>query len=421
MVIRVGVAVRLVNPRSLEYDLSLAASRMAHNDDSVMSMRSEVFPGKSGQKEAWMVKSRILIVEDERITSDHLHRLLKRRGYEIAGIAANGHEALDQMKQVHPDLMLVDIGLPGAQDGVQVAQRAREDEIPVVFLTAFSDPATIRRARESEPYGFIVKPFVEEELQATIEIALQQHAERMRREEETLATSKSLSSTKEELRAITARVFRVQEEERAQIARDLHDDVSQRFALLQMSIEALWQTLPQEIRNAQAADYNGILAELGALAQHLRDISHQLHPSILDDLGLVAALKSLAETFERRCSLPIRVIARDLPEHIDVDLSVELYRIAQEALNNVVRHAGEDVTGTITLQGSPDGLVLSIRDTGSGMDTQKLKPAKGLGLKSMAERATLAGGSLAIESELGEGTCIRVRVPLPDRPEDANN
>jgi signal transduction histidine kinase len=103
-----------------------------------------------------------------------------------------------------------------------------------------------------------------------------------------------------------------------------------------------------------------------------------------------------------------------------VDLSVELYRIAQEALNNVARHAGEDVTVTITVQGSPGGLDFSIGDTGSGMDTEKLRSAKGLGLRSMAERAALVGGSLAIESQLGEGTCIRVRVPLADGPEEAS-
>jgi signal transduction histidine kinase len=377
-------------------------------------------PEKRGYKETGMGKSRILIVEDERITSDHIRRLLRRLGYEIAGIASNGREALDRMKHERPDLMLVDVGLPGNYDGVQVARRARDDyEVPVVFLTAFSDPDTINRARESEPYGFIVKPFVEEELQATIEIALQQDTERKRRAEETLATAKILSSTKGELRAVTARMFRIQEEERAQIARDLHDDVSQRFALLNLSVEGLWQTLPVEIRTARAADFDGIVGELRALAQQLRDISHQLHPSILDDLGLVAALKNLAENFQRRYSLPTRVIARDVPAHIGVDLSVELYRIAQEALNNIVRHAGKDVTATILLQRGPGGLDFSIRDTGSGMDTENMKAANGLGLKSMAERAALAGGSLAIESVSGEGTCIRVRVPLSDGPEDA--
>jgi signal transduction histidine kinase len=377
--------------------------------------------GANQSLEPEMLKSRILIVEDERITSDHLRRLLNRLGYEVAGIASNGTEALDRMKHLHPDLMLVDIGLPGIRDGVAIAEHARaEHEIPVVFLTAFSDPDTIGRARLSEPYGFIVKPFVEEELHATIEIALQQHAIRRQRREETLAATRVLASTKEELRAVTARLLRIQEEERAQIARDLHDDVCQRVSLFQMSIEAVWQKLPPEFREAHAGDLNAILAELASLTQQLRDISHQMHPSILNDLGLVPALRNLTESFERRYSLPARVVARNLPSHIEPDLSVELYRIAQEALNNVVRHAGQDATVTITLQVSPGELDLSIADTGAGMDTGKLNPAKGLGLKSMAERAALVGGSLAIESELGKGTCIRVLVPLPNGPEDAS-
>lgn len=363
-----------------------------------------------------MDKSRILIVEDERITSDHLRRLLKRLGYEVAGIASSGAEALDRLKEVHPDLLLVDIGLPGSIDGVQIAQHARDVRgIPVVFLTAFSDPDTIHRARVSEPYGFIVKPFVEEELHATIEIALQQHAEQRRRAEEALATTQVLVETKEELRAVTARLFRIQEEERAQIARDLHDDVCQRVALLQISIEALWQELPPEFREAHAADLNGIVGELGTLSQQLRDISHQLHPSILDHLGLVTALRRLAENFESRYARPTRVIAQHVPERFSLELSVELYRIAQEALNNIIRHAGEDVTVTITLKGAAGVLEFSICDTGSGMDTNNLKPTKGLGLKSMAERADLVGGRLAIESASGQGTCIRVRVPLAGR------
>jgi signal transduction histidine kinase len=400
---------------------SMISRRLDKEGGCRWSVGTVVFSGNGSQKEAGMVKARILIVEDERITSDHLRRLLKRRGYEIAGIASNGNEALDQLKHDRPDLMLVDIGLPGIYDGIQVAQRACEDyKIPVVFLTAFSDPDTIRRARVSEPYGFIVKPFVEEELHATIEIALQHHADRKRTEEEKQATTRVLTSTKEELREVTARLLRIQEEERAQIARNLHDDVSQRFSLVQMSLEAVWKKLPAEIRDAQAADYEGILAELRTLSEQLRDISHQLHPSILEDLGLVAALKSLAESFERRYSLPTRVIARDFSGQISLDLSVELYRIAQEALNNVVRHAGDDVTVTITVEGSRAALDLSIEDTGSGMDPENLKTAKGLGLKSMAERAALAGASLAIKSVLGEGTCIRVRVPLPDGPEDAS-
>jgi signal transduction histidine kinase len=362
-----------------------------------------------------MNKSRILIVEDERITSDHLRRLLRRLGYEVVGIASNGTEAVDLLKKVHPDLLLVDVGLPGELDGIEIAQKAREDhDIPVIFLTAFSDPDTIRRARIPEPYGFIVKPFVEEELHATIEIALQQQELRTQRKQEAVAATRVLSDTKEELRAVTARLFRIQEEERKQISRDLHDDVGQRVALLQISIELLWQKLPEEFRHAHEADLNGIVTEFATLSQHLRDLSHQLHPSILDHLGLVTALRRMAETFENRYFRPTRVIAQNVPEQFPLELSVELYRIAQEALNNIVRHAGDDVTVTICLQGTGEGLEFSIRDTGSGMDPDNLKPSTGLGLKSMAERAVLVGGTLAIESISGQGTCIRVRVPLAE-------
>ena len=171
-------------------------------------------PGLHTNAEA-VEKARILIVEDERITSDHLRRLLTRLGYEIVGIAATGVAAVEQLQDAHPDLVLADIGLPGQIDGVEVATRARDDyDIPVVFLTAFSDPETIRRARVPEPYGFIVKPFSEEELHATIEIALQQSELRRRHADEALATTNILTNTKEELRAVTARLFRVQEEER---------------------------------------------------------------------------------------------------------------------------------------------------------------------------------------------------------------
>lgn len=360
--------------------------------------------------------SRILVVEDERITSEHLNRLLKRLGYEVVGIAASSGQALELMKSLHPDLLLADIGLPGKFDGIQIAHRAREDhDIPVVFLTAFNDPDTIRRARISEPYGYIVKPFVEEELHATIEIALQQQASRRLRAQEALAATKVLSRTKQELRAVTARLFRVQEEERAQISRNLHDDFCQRAALLQISMGTLWQKLPHDFQNEHGADFDRILADLGALAQELRDISHQLHPSILDDLGLVAALKRLAENFENGSSRPARVIANNIPEELSREVSVELYRIAQEALNNIVRHAGEDVTVTIKLQGTPGKLDFSISDTGTGIDRNNLEASHGLGLKSMAERAALVGGTLAIESAPGQGTCIHVRIPLAER------
>jgi len=358
-------------------------------------------------------KTRILIVEDERITSDHLRRLLTRLGYEIVGIAGSGVAALEQLQDAHPDLVLADIGLPGEIDGVEVAARARKDfDTPVVFLTAFSDPETIRRARVPEPYGFIVKPFAEEELHATIEIALQQNALRKRRAGEAETTTSILADTKEELRAVTARLFRIQEEERTQIARDLHDDINHEVALLQVAVETLWQELSPEFRTDHRADLDRILTDLGSLSRHLRDISHRLHPSILDDLGLAAALRSLAETFEERYNIPARFIVRTVPERFSREISLAVYRISQEALHNITKHAGDNVTVTIALETRSGHLELTIRDSGAGFSPERLSSRGGLGLKSMAERAELLGGNMTVDSVPGHGTRVHVRIPL---------
>jgi len=358
-------------------------------------------------------KARILIVEDERITSDHLRRLLTRLGYDVVGIASNGTAALELLHHAHPDLLLADIGLTGGIDGVEVAARARIDcDIPVVFLTAFSDKETIHRARGPEPYGFIVKPFADEELHATIEIALQQNAQRKRRAQEALKTTNVLANTKEELRAVTARLFRVQEEERSQIARDLHDDLGQRVAFLQIAIETLWQKLSPQFRNQHRADLDQILADVVNLSNRLRHIAHSLHPSILDDLGLDAALRNLTETFDERYDRSTSFVARNLPEQFDPEIALAVYRIAQEALRNVIKHAGDDVTVSIALEGGPGQLDLTIRDSGSGIVPQRLNALNGLGLKSMAERAELLGGKLAVESFPGQGTCVHVRFPV---------
>src|SRR4051812_9363952 len=118
---------------------------------------------------------RILIVEDERITAHHLQRVLIRFGYQVIAVASDGEAAIEEAGHKRPDLLLADIGLKGAVDGIEVANHVRRLwGIPTVFLTAYTDSKTMERARISEPYGYLTKPFAEDELHATIEIALQQ-------------------------------------------------------------------------------------------------------------------------------------------------------------------------------------------------------------------------------------------------------
>jgi PAS domain S-box-containing protein len=134
---------------------------------------------------------RILIVEDERITAEHLHDVLADFGYEVTGLASSGAEAIAIAEQSHPDLALMDIRIKGDMDGTETARTLRERfDIPVVYLTAHADRETLGRAKESEPLGYLVKPFQESELQASIEIALHKHrADRASRTRRELLTS----------------------------------------------------------------------------------------------------------------------------------------------------------------------------------------------------------------------------------------
>ncbi len=360
-----------------------------------------------------MTKPKILVVEDEAITADHLRRLLSRLGYDVVGVVGSGARGIELLEQTQPDLLLADIGLEDPIDGIAVATQAREVwGIPTVYLTAYGDAETMRRARITEPYGYLLKPFAEQELHATIEIALQQKIARSRQEQKEKAAAQLLVRTEDQLRAVTERLFSTQEGERKAIARDLHDDIGQKIALLQIEFEEACQKLPPGVQ--QRADFGKILTLIGELADSVREVSHRLHPSILEDLGLVAALRQLAETFHDRHGIPTRFSARKAPENLQPEVAVALYRIAQEALRNVAQHAGPAEVN-IALVGGPDKVNLSIRDNGVGFDPESPSQRIGLGLISIVERVEAAGGEVTIQSRPQEGTRIQVKVPLGGR------
>ena len=353
----------------------------------------------------------VLIVEDETITAHHLRQALTRLGYQVLGVAADGRTALSLIEQVCPSLILADIGLDGDLDGIEVATRALHQwNIPTVFLTAYSDPETMRRTKATEPYGYLVKPFAEQDLHATVEIALQRRDLAASRERQVKATAHVLGRTQEELSEMSARLLSAQEQERERIARDLHDDVGQRVALLHMDLERMWGKIPPVVQDTAGAEFRAVLGRVAELSKDLRNLSHDLHPPILDDLGLEIALRELCETFQERHATPVRFSARNVPAEIPPATAIALYRIVQESLQNIAKHADADAVH-VALIGGTETIELSVRDNGSGFDPGTQKSASGLGLVSMTQRAKLAGGTLEIESHLNTGTRIRVSVP----------
>lgn len=352
---------------------------------------------------------RILITEDERITAQHLRQILTRFGYEIIGVTSSGPAAIEKAGQSLPDLLLADIGLKGHLDGITVAAQIRERwHIPTVFLTAYADSETIKRARIAEPYGYLVKPFDEDELHATIEIALQQNSMRAAHDEQTRLNLNTIERTQEELIRTARKLVSAQEDERERIARDLHDDISQRLAVVSMKLTAMADQLPLESARFECEE---ISSALNSVSEDVRKLSHNLHPSAIEHLGLTAALRALAEDFERTESVPTRFSARDVPASLAHDTKLALYRIVQEALRNIAKHAAASSV-EIALLGGANELYMSIRDTGTGFEVEKARTQPGLGLINMTQRALLIGADLHLTSTPDAGTYISVRVPL---------
>jgi two-component system, cell cycle sensor histidine kinase and response regulator CckA len=134
----------------------------------------------------------ILVVEDESIIALDIKTTLQALGFEVQAIASSGQEAIDKSRRLRPDLVLMDIHLRGEMDGVEAIQRIREElDVPVIYLTAYADPGTVQRARETEPYGYLLKPFEQRELQIVIEMALHRHEvqRRLRESERWLAAT----------------------------------------------------------------------------------------------------------------------------------------------------------------------------------------------------------------------------------------
>ena len=218
-----------------------------------------------------------------------------------------------------------------------------------------------------------------------------------------------LDRTHAELWALTAHLFTVQEEERRRIARELHDDVSQRLSVLDMILSGVpsTQESPQSSGKVEEARKH-----LQSLSTDVRTLSHQLHPAVLDDLGLSAALKALVTEFGTRERMPATYVSRNLPDLPAQPAVTAVYRITQEALRNVAKHAG--VTHVKVVLEPRDGqLHLEIRDVGVGFDMNSDTGAAihGLGMITMRERARLAQGTVSVHSALGEGTTVIADIP----------
>lgn len=219
-----------------------------------------------------------------------------------------------------------------------------------------------------------------------------------------------LGEKRKELESLTGKLIEAQEDERRRIARELHDDFNQRLAALSVELESMERApiVPPEPVARQLATIRG---QIGQLSDDLHDMAYWLHPSLLEHVGLEVALRDHVAEFMKRTGLPVTFDAREVPSTLSQEIATNLFRVMQESLQNVSKHA-QATKITVRLSGSSRGIGLSVRDNGKGFDLEsKNDGMRGLGLVSMQERARGLGGFLRIHSLPRDGTKVCAWIP----------
>lgn len=206
---------------------------------------------------------------------------------------------------------------------------------------------------------------------------------------------------------LAAKLLQVQEGERGRIARELHDVINQKLAVLTIQLGALSKNsvVPDAVRQ----DLLRLRGETEELSRDVRSLSHQLHPATLEHLGLIPALKGLCQQFAQREQIDLTFHNHANYAPVCPEISLGLFRIAQEALRNISKHS-QATEARVNLAILPGKLTLEVWDDGIGFTAATAGRGGGIGLASMRERAALAGGELWIHSRPGEGTTVRVEI-----------
>lgn len=236
---------------------------------------------------------------------------------------------------------------------------------------------------------------------------------RLQAESSLRESKQALSASAAELRHLAGRLIRAQEDERKRVARELHDDLSQRLSALQLGSAGLARLAPKGA--SMRAEFEAHQAHLTEAVDEVRRLAYDLHPAILTHLGLRAALQSFCVEFSGREGIDVEFSAQKEPPSLHEEVSLCLYRVTQEALRNVARHSGAK-SASVSLKTTRGALRLVIQDRGRGFEARPSRSGEGLGLLSMNERVNLVQGTLQVKSRPARGTRIEARVPVAPKP-----
>ena len=363
------------------------------------------------------LKADILMVDDEPGNLLALEATLEPLGQNLLR-AQSGEEALRLVLKHDPAVILLDVRMPG-MDGFETARMIRMREqsrhTPIIFLTGVvTELASAFRGYEVGAVDYLVKPLVPEVLRSKVAVFVDLHkknAALTSEIKERTAAETQLRESEVQLRALAARLISIREEERARIAREIHDELGQVLTGLKMDVTWLARKLAGTERPlVEKAEAMCLLID--STMHLIRRISTGLRPEILDDMGLVAAFGWQAKEFQKRMGMRCRLKLPEGEVVLDRELSTAVFRIFQEILTNIARHSkanGVDVN----LRISGDVLELKVADDGIGISEGQISGNGSLGLLGMRERAQLFGGTVNIHGVPGRGTTVSVSIPVP--------
>lgn len=349
----------------------------------------------------------VLVVDD-----DMTMRLLARAALEEAHFAiaeaGDGLEAVSIFKQTEPDIVLLDILMP-EMDGFAVCTALRGlsegESTPILVITGREDIEAINRAYEVGATDFIHKP---------IHWTILSHRVRymVRHERQRKQAAAEIIRQREELRGLATRLAEVEEMERQGLATEIHDDVCQNLSSIGLSLETLklsFQKEPVDRSMSRLSEAVKLVAKTGEIT---REIMEGLRPTVLAHYGLMGGLRYLGEQFQEKTNISIEIVGEEAAPRLAPKAELALFRIAQEALANVAKHA-QAARVTISKEERGDAIYLTIADNGVGFEPSQSGQSmngKKWGLMTIRERARAVGGSCRIESRPGQGTKVVVQV-----------
>jgi signal transduction histidine kinase len=344
-------------------------------------------------------KAKILLVDDEPKSLFALQELLSTLGQNLM-VAQSGEEALRLALKNDFAVILLDVRMPGI-DGFETARlirsRDRSKSTPIIFLTAAADEMTsMFRGYEVGAVDYLMKPVIPEVLKSKVAVFV-----------ELFRKSERLRESEDKLRRLAAHLISIREEERAHIAREIHDELGQ--VLTGLKMEVTW--LAKRLKDKPLIEKTDTMCSLiDSTVQTVRKIATGLRPEMLDDMGLVAAVGWQAKEFQKRTGIRCRAKLPPETTKLDIDVSTTMFRIFQEILTNVARHS-RATRVDIELAFGEEQATLEVTDNGVGIQDSELHAKKSLGLLGMQERALLFGGDVRISGSPGHGTRVSVTIP----------